>query len=798
MKISYDWLLQFISTPESINSISETLTEIGLEVEGVEPISSIPQDLSHLVVAEVQEVFPHPNADRLKITKVFDGKETYQVVCGASNVKANMKVAFAQIGAVLQLKNGDTLAIKKSKIRGEESYGMLCAEDELGLSDDHAGIMELDEYALIGTPLKEYLNAKDDYVFEIGLTPNRSDAMSHYGVARDLHAGMKLRNLSSEFHPIQNEFLLHPKEKPSYKVILENEDCKRYALAHIQNVKVKPSPDWLQDKLQSIGLEPINNIVDVTNYILHSYGQPLHAFDASKVEGDTILVGNNQEGTSFVSLDQTERKLNANDLMIKDGNNKPMCIAGVFGGIESGVADTTTDIVLESAYFDPVAVRKSAKRHGLNTDASFRFERGVDPEMTLWALKKATELIVELAEGTLNEEYIDINHLNAVPKPIEVRLQKVYEIIGNEIPLTSIKEIFTLLEFDLFEENENVLKIVVPAYRTDVTREIDVIEDILRIYGYNTVEIPKKVSFSIQNENLDSYRLESKISELLADIGYFEVLNNSLTTSTDNSNEVELINPLSKDLAVMRTSMLPGVLENISYNINRNNKDLKFFEWGKIYQKMETQYIESPQLALALTGDYWSENWQVQSENSTFFQLKGALYAIFNTLGIAIKEKDYQQENCSEALQFLCNKKAVGYLGKVNNKLLKKLGIKQTVWFAELNVEVLIELGKSEPTQLKPIPKFPSSRRDLALLLDKSIEYKELRNTALQINNQLLKSVNLFDVYEGKNIEEGKKSYALSYLFQDENKTLKDEQINTIMDKIIAKYESEYNAILRS
>ncbi len=799
MKISYEWLLQYITTSESIDTLSETLTEIGLEVEGVEEISSLSNDLNHVVVAEVQEVLPHPNADRLQVCKVYDGHQSYQVVCGAKNVKTNMKTAFAKIGAELLLKNGESLKIKKSKIRGEESFGMLCAEDELGLSDNHEGIMELDEYALVGTPFKEYLRAKDDYSFEIGLTPNRSDAMSHYGVARDLHAGMSLRNLDSDFNPIQDEFILKPSQKASYKVVLENDQCKRYCLAHIQNVSIQASPEWLQQKLRSIDLEPINNVVDVTNYILHSYGQPLHAFDASKIQEKTIIVGNIAEGTSFVSLEGTERKLHAEDLMIKDGNQNPLCIAGVFGGINSGVQDTTTDIVLESAYFDPVAVRKTAKNHGLNTDASFRFERGVDPELTLWALKKASELIVEIAEAQINEEYIDVNHLaDDLSTTIQVRKAKITELIGNEIPTPTIKKIYSLLDIEILKETQDSFEVKIPAFRTDVTREADVIEEILRIYGYNKVEVPNKVTFSLQKEHLESFETQKEISTLLANKGYYEVLNNSLTASTAEPTEVVLLNPLSQDLAVMRTTMLDAILGNIQYNLNRNNKNLKFFEWGKTYHKIKNEYQEIHKLALALSGNYWSENWQTPTSPSNFFQLKGMLLSIFNKLGIPFSENPLKHSNFSEALTFDTDKESLGFMGKVSPDLCKKMGIKQEVWYAELQVEIMFQHKAQKHFPLQGIPKFPGSRRDLALVLDKNVAYSDLRNTALQINNTLLKKVNLFDVYQGKNLEEGKKSYGLSFSFIDETKTLEDRDIELIIEKILNAYKKEYNAILRS
>ncbi len=797
MKISYDWLTQYIKTDAHVETISEVLTEIGLEVEGVKDLSNV-GNLEGVIVAEVQEVRPHPNADRLKVCKVFDGKNTYQVVCGASNVKDNQKVALATIGTTLTMPDGNSLKIKKSKLRGEVSEGMLCAEDELGISSNHHGIMVLDEYAALGIPLKEYLDTDDDYQIEIGLTPNRADAMSHYGVARDLHAGLKMRNIASTFLPLRNEFLLDNKEEPTYKVVLENEDCKRYCLAHLTDIEVKDSPEWLQKKLRSIDLEPINNVVDITNYVLHSYGQPLHAFDAQQVKGNTIVVGNNEEGREFITLDDKKRKLHYEDLMIKNGENEPMCIAGVFGGKNSGVTKNTSEIVLESAYFEPVSVRKSAKRHALNTDASFRFERGIDPKLTLLALKKATELLVEIANAQINESFIDLNHLGDLDHEVRLRFERANTIIGNPIPKEKIKEIFDVLDIEVIEENEEGMKVKVPAFRTDVTREIDLIEEILRIYGYNKVEVSDKVSFSLKTETDFNLATENSISDLLSSNGYFEVMNNSLTRSKGLEDEVELLNPLSQDLAVMRTSMLDGILGNLQFNINRSESDLKFFEWGKIYFKKENEYKEYQKLALSLTGKYWQESWSMATTPSTFFQLKGIVHMLFEKLGVSYAENEITSEEFSEGLTFTIGKTELGTLGKVNKAILKKMGIKQEVWYAELNWENVKKHRKPESFKLKALPKFPGSRRDLALLLDKEVQYKDLKSSAFQVNKSLLKSINLFDVYEGKNLPDGKKSYALSYQFLDEEKTIEDQQVDTIIDAIIKKYQKEFNAELRA
>ncbi len=797
MKISHDWLTQFIHTDASIDTLSETLTEIGLEVEGVETKTSLPSDLEGIIIAEVQEVHPHPNADKLKVCKVFDGENSLQVVCGASNVKASQKVALATIGTTITFPDGASITIKKSKLRGEVSEGMLCAEDELGLSDNHEGIMVLDEMAPIGMPLKAFLDKNSDHVFEIGLTPNRSDAMSHYGVARDLHAGMELRNEASVLLPMEDSFDSGNHEEPTYSVEIRSESCKRYCLAHIKNVQVAPSPDWLQTRLRSIGLEPINNVVDITNYILHSYGQPLHAFDAQKVKGNTVIVGNNAKDTVFITLDGEERKLSSEDLMIQNGEQEPMCIAGVFGGMDSGVTENTHDIILESAYFDPVSVRKTAKRHGLHTDASFRFERGVDPEFTLLALKKASEMLVELGGGSLTEAFIDVQVAEPKHAEIKVRFEKINSLIGSPIEKETLEKIFDLLEIEILENNEEGFLLSIPPYRTDVTREADVIEEILRIYGYNRIDVPSKISFSLPATTKDD-SMESMVSELLASNGFYEVLNNSLQECTSAESEVTLLNPLSKELSAMRNTLLTGILENIAFNSNRNQNNLRFFEWGKSYEKIKTHYKETPMLALAMTGNYYAESWNTQSSPTTFYQMKGMVQSVLEKLGIKADEEAISETSFSETLVWKVGKKTLATLGKVNSSTLKSAGVKQTVWYAELSVPSLKQFQQKGKFKLKPIPKYPGSRRDLALLLDNTISYQELEQTAYEVDQKILQEINLFDVYEGDKIPEGKKSYAMSFSFLDPNQTLKDTQIEGIMNKIIKQYELKFNAILRN
>lgn len=805
MKISYNWLCKYIKTDLSVEKIASILTDTGLEVEDVEEIESVKGSLKGVVVGEVIECEKHPNADKLKLTKVNLGDQTVQIVCGAPNVEKGQKVPVATIGTTLYSEDGSEFKIKKSKIRGEESFGMICAEDELGLGKSHEGILVLDTNLKLGTPLNEVIPVSKDYCIEIGLTPNRTDAMSHYGVARDLYAALKSRKIKAELQPITFEnFKLDEAKGNPISVEVENQQlCPRYSGIYLKNIEIKPSPDWLQNQLRIIGLSPINNAVDITNYILHSYGLPLHAFDADKIGGQKIKVGTVPEGTAFTTLDGVKRNLSDSELLIKDAQDTPLCLAGVYGGLESGVSNETKNIFLEAAYFDPVSIRKTSKKEGLNTDSSFRFERGVDPNYTLIALKKACELFKELTHATVVGEMIDI-----YPNPIKnvntiLRYHKIDRILGKKIHREQIKEILKSLEFTIISDTNEVLDLIVPAYRVDVTREIDVIEEIARIYGYNQIDIPEKFSFAYENKNaFDEEFLENTIANQLKYNGFNEIINNSLTSRRDeNTQYVELVNPLSTDLCVMRQSLIYGVLQSISFNSNRNQKEIKFYEFGKTYFKNSAgTYIENKKLSVALFGNFQENNWIIPQNTSTFFHLKGIVSQLLTGFNISIDEKPLESSSLyKDGIELFVNGSSLGKLGSINPKLLKEFGLKGNVFYAELEWEKWVDLAsKKKPYKLAEIPKFPGSTRDLALLLDKDIKYFDLYKAAFETEKKLLQSVNLFDVYEGKNLPEGKKSYALNFFLQDENKTLTDQDIDKVMKKLLDRFSTQFHAELRN
>lgn len=805
MKISYNWLCKYIKTDLSVEKIASILTDTGLEVEDVEEIESVKGSLKGVVVGEVIECEKHPNADKLKLTKVNLGDQTVQIVCGAPNVEKGQKVPVATIGTSLYSEDGSEFKIKKSKIRGEESFGMICAEDELGLGKSHEGILVLDTNLKVGTPLNEVIPVSKDYCIEIGLTPNRTDAMSHYGVARDLYAALKSRKIKAELQPITFEnFKLDEAKGNPISVEVENQQlCPRYSGIYLKNIEIKPSPDWLQNQLRIIGLSPINNAVDITNYILHSYGLPLHAFDADKISGQKIKVGTVPEGTTFTTLDGVKRNLSDSELLIKDAQDTPLCLAGVYGGLESGVSNVTKNIFLEAAYFDPVSIRKTSKKEGLNTDSSFRFERGVDPNYTLIALKKACELFKELTHATVVGEMVDI-----YPNPIKnvntiLRYHKIDRILGKKIHREQIKEILKSLEFTIISDTNEVLDLIVPAYRVDVTREIDVIEEIARIYGYNQIDIPEKFSFAYENKNaFDEEFLENTIANQLKYNGFNEIINNSLTSRRDeNTQYVELVNPLSTDLCVMRQSLVYGVLQSISFNSNRNQKEIKFYEFGKTYFKNSAgTYIENKKLSVALFGNFQENNWIIPQNTSTFFHLKGIVSQLLTGFNISIDEKPLESSSLyKDGIELFVNGSSLGKLGSINPKLLKEFGLKGNVFYAELEWEKWVDLAsKKKPYKLAEIPKFPGSTRDLALLLDKDIKYFDLYKAAFETEKKLLQSVNLFDVYEGKNLPEGKKSYALNFFLQDENKTLTDQDIDKVMKKLLDRFSTQFHAELRN
>ncbi|WP_294214985.1 phenylalanine--tRNA ligase subunit beta [uncultured Chryseobacterium sp.] len=800
MKISNNWLKDFIKTELKTERIGEFLTDIGLEVEGIDKFESVKGSLEGIVVGKVLTCEKHPNADKLKKTTVDVGSgKVLHIVCGAPNVEAGQTVPVAVVGTKIYDKSGSFFEIKEAKIRGEVSQGMICAEDELGLSDDHGGIMVLDEDKYeVGKNFADYFELSNDEVFEIGLTPNRTDAMSHYGVARDLHAYLSTNQQKSQFEKLSSESL---QSEDSHEFTLEVENaelCPRYIGAVIRGVKVADSPDWLKNRLKAIGLSPINNIVDITNYILHGYGQPLHAFDADKIADQKVKVGVVKEGTKFTTLDGVERTLNGSEIMIKDGKDQPMCIAGVFGGAHSGVSAETVNIFLESAYFNPVAVRKAAKAHGLNTDASFRFERGVDPNITRTAITHAIKLIQELAEGKLTGELLE-----QYPKKIEdsyviLRFSKIEQILGTKIHREKVKEILKALDIQVLNEIQNGFEVSVPAYRADVTREIDVIEEILRIYGYNKIDAPQKISFTPVKLNAkDQDELENNWARSLQALGFNEVMNNSLTSVKDETDAVKLLNPLSGDLAFMRKSLLEGLLQNAVYNINRKNADIKFFEFGKIYHKKE-KYLERKQLAMLVTGREVAENWLQPKSAVSFYNLKAYVKVLLEKLQADYTETALSDERFSDALSYEVKGKTLVRIGKVSPALLKEYDIDQDCFYAEIELEYAQELRSGNELKFMDIPKFNTIRRDLALLIDKNISYQDLYRTAKNNKSRFIKNINLFDVYEGKNLPEGKKSYAMSFELLNEEKTLEEKEISAVMDSLIKSFQKEFNAELRS
>lgn len=800
MKISNNWLKDYIKTDLKSEKIGEFLTDIGLEVEGIDQFESIRGSLEGIIVGKVLTCEKHPNADKLKVTTVDVGNgKILNIVCGASNVSAGQVVPVAVIGTKIYDKEGNFFEIKEAKLRGEISQGMICAEDELGLSDNHDGIMVLDaEKFMVGTPFADYFDIAKDEIFEIGLTPNRTDAMSHYGVARDLNAFLVSNNMHSEFEKVGSE-VLETEGTHSFSVDIENEELiPRYLGAVIENVVVEESPVWLQNRLKSIGLSPINNVVDITNYILHGYGQPLHAFDADKISGQKIKVGVVDAGTRLITLDGVERILNGSEIVVKDGQNKPLAIAGVLGGATSGVNSETINIFLEGAYFNPVAVRKSAKYHGLNTDASFRFERGIDPNNVKTAITHAIKMITDIAGGRLVGDIIEHYPNKIEDHYVILRFSKIDQILGMKIHRDKIKEILKSLDIKVLNEITNGVEISVPAYRADVTREIDVIEEILRIYGYNKVDAPNKIAFTPIKLYLDNQEaLENSWARTLQSNGFYEVMNNSLTAEKNVTPEaVKLLNPLSGDLAFMRTSLLQGLLENTIYNINRKNPDIKFFELGKIYQKRES-YTERKQLAILVSGREVRENWLEPKSATNFYYLKGYVQLLLDRLGFTFVEKSLVDNRFADAIELLVGEKVVARIGKVSSQLLKSFDIEQDCYYAEIEIEVVESLRNKDNFKFVDIPKFNKIRRDLALLVDKNVTYSELYEAVMKEKSPILKSVNLFDVYEGKNLPEGKKSYALSFELLNEEKTLEDKEITEVMDKIIKIFETKFQASLR-
>lgn len=806
MKVSYNWLKQFIKIDWNSEETAALLTDLGLEVETVDKYQSVKGGLEGIVIGHVLTCVPHPDADRLKVTTVDLGDGVpVQIVCGASNVAAGQKVPVATIGTVLFDKEGNPFTIKKGKIRGQESHGMICAEDELGLGESHDGIMVLDESLVPGTKAATVFKIENDEVFEIGLTPNRADAMSHLGTARDLRAGMIQSGQNVELiTPSVSNFRV---DKRTLKIDIDVKDSKlapRYCGVTISGITVKSSPEWLQNRLKAIGINPKNNIVDVTNYVLHDLGQPLHAFDANKITGK-IHVQTLEAGTKFITLDDVERTLHEEDLMICDDKG-PMCIAGVFGGKKSGVTEYTTAIFLESAYFNPVNIRKTAKRHQLNTDASFRFERGIDPTITEYALKRAALLIQEVAGGEITSDIIDIYPKKAEDFTVFLNFNKVAKIIGQEIPKDTIKQILASLEIKVNSVTDAGLGLIIPSYRVDVQREIDVIEEILRVYGYNNITTSKKLNASVANApRTEDYKVQNTVASQLNAQGFHEMMANSLTTATyaqlsENLKEehnVTMLNPLSSDLSTMRQSLLFSGLEALAYNINRKNADLKLFEFGKSYHNFPTGYEEIKHLTLFQTGNRNKENWNYATQPTNFFLLKGNVMAILEKLGIQKATSiPVTTDVFAEGIALGIGQETLVEFGVVKKSILKSFGIKQEVLFADFNWALVLKLV-SNKIKFTDIPKYPEVRRDLALLVDTAVTYDAIYKIARQTEKSLLKEVNLFDVYEGNNLPEGKKSYALSFIIQDENKTLEEAQIDKIMSKLQRNFETELGAALR-
>jgi phenylalanyl-tRNA synthetase beta chain len=812
MKISYNWLTEYIDTNKTPQEISELLTFSGLEVEGIEKIQAVQGGLEGMVIGEVLTKEKHPDADRLSVTTVDIGNELpLHIVCGASNVAAGQKVVVATVGAMLYPTKGEPFQIKKSKIRGAISEGMICAEDEIGLGDSHDGIMVLDAAAKVGTSASEYFKLQDDWILEIGLTPNRADATSHIGVARDLAAVLSVQDESSiKFKfPDVKDFAIDEKSSGLNVIVEDKEACPRYSGIVINDVNVAPSPDWLQQRLRSIGLKPINNIVDVTNFVLHETGQPLHAFDAQTIKGNKIIVKKAKQGEKFVTLDEVERTLSSENLMVCNAE-EPMVIAGVFGGINSGVTASTKNIFLESAYFNAVSVRKTAKQHGLKTDASFRYERGADPNITLYALKRAAILIKQVAGGKIASEITDVYPYKIENFQIEFSFKNCDSLIGKQLEREKIKTIILALGIEILSETAEGLKLSVPPYKVDVTREVDVIEEVLRVYGYNNIELPGRVMTSLSYfSKPDKEKVQRELSLLLAGKGFLEIMNNSLikaeyiqqVSSIDQQEQVIIQNPLSNDLNALRQTLLFGGLESIAFNINRKSSDLKFFEFGKTYlfNVQKNKYEEGSRLSLYITGNKQSENWGVKEANTDFYSLKGYIESIFQKLGI---ESDHTIESENQAFAYGLSWKAkngesIVDAGKIAKKLLSNFDIDQEVFFADINFQQVLKLLKNKKVQFQDIPKFPSVRRDLALLLDKKIKFSEIEKLSFKTEKNLLKRVNLFDVYEGEKIESGKKSYAVSFILQDIEKTLADNQIDKLMEKFIKTFEDQLGAKLR-
>lgn len=816
MKLSYNWLKQYIDFEIEPEELSTILTDIGLEVEGLEKFQSVTGGLEGIVVGEVKSCAPHPNADRLSVTTVDVGlDELLPIVCGAPNVAAGQKVVVATVGTTLY-SGDDSFQIKKAKIRGELSQGMICAEDELGLGASHDGIMVLPEEVKVGTAAKDFFNVEEDYVFEIGLTPNRADAASHIGSAMDLVAGLNRYKETRSYKmkwPSVDRFKIDNNDLDIDVVVEDNEACPRYSGVTLTGIKVGESPDWLKNRLNSIGLRPINNIVDITNYVLHETGQPLHAFDAAEITGNKVVVRKSPQDTPFTTLDEIERKLDKEDLMICNAE-AGMCIAGVFGGIGSGVTEKTTNIFLESAYFDAAHIRKTSRRHTLQTDASFRFERGTDPNITVYALKRAILLIQELAGGKVSSDIKDVYPDPIDRWPVTISFDHVDRLIGNKIDRSVIKDILIDLNIEIAAESDRELKLMIPTNKVDVKREADIVEEILRIYGFNNITFVDKLAASISvRPKPDIEQLQNRISDQLTSLGFSEIMNNSITNSDyykendsfDEKQNVSLLNALSQDLDILRQSLMFGGLEVIAYNSKRKVQDLKLYEFGNVYvkdgdEKGLGKYLENKHLSIFTTGLIEGENWNATNQVVDFYYTKGLVEGVLLKLGLKRNEvgiSETSSVNYSQAMNYSINGEVIATVAEVSKKLLSKFDIKQQVYMANVNWFAVLKHIPQKDIQYKAVSKYPSVRRDLALVVDSSVNFIDLKKTAMDAERKMLQTVGIFDVYEGENIPEGKKSYALSFTLQDENKTLTDKVIEKAMKRIQMALEKTYAAELR-
>lgn len=816
MNISYHWLKDYLPGIPSPKDLSYLLTSLGLEVESLDSWESVKGGLKGFVIGEVLSCSKHPNADKLSVTTVNTGSgEPLHIVCGAPNVAAGQKVVVATVGTIIH-KGNESFEIKRAKIRGEESAGMICAEDEMGIGTSHEGILVLDPSAVPGTPAAEYFKVVDDVVYSLGLTPNRVDAASHFGVARDLAASLSLHNPVQASLPSVERFRVQNHNLPIDVVIENKVSCPRYAGVSIQGVSVKPSPEWLQNRLKAVGLNPINNVVDATNYVLFETGQPLHAFDASRIKGNKVVVRNLPEGSRFKTLDNVERSLSAEDLIICNAE-EGMALAGIFGGLDSGITESTRDIFLESAYFNPVSTRKTARRHGLNTDASFRFERGTDPGMVLYALKRVALLICEIAGGSIASEIVDRYPVPIPEAEVAVRYKNIRSLIGKEIPDNTIKSIVSSLGMKILAEDTEGMKLQIPACRVDVTREADVIEDILRIYGYNNVEVPERIHGTLSySPKPDRDRIMHRVADFLSGAGFTEIMSNSLTRTAYYENNkvytpdrmVRIMNPLSSDLGCMRQTLLYGGLEAVLYNINRKSPDLRLYEFGNVYflnpekkvEKPVEKYTEHLHLALFVSGRKGESNWTSAEEPVSFFYLKGWVHYILERMGISTDNMQVEEkgnELMSVRVIYSNKDQVLVEFGTIHPNLLRQMDLKQEVFYADFHWDALLRLSASQKVQFEELPRFPEVVRDLSMVLDENVTYAELRDLAFRTEKNLLRKVNLFDVYKGEKIGAGKKSYALSFTLQDLNKTLTDKEIESVMNKLMKSYSSELGAVIR-